>query len=77
MNIHLKASATIYQHIEELRNIIDSVFVNNKNIFKNVYLIGDFNHNNINRDTTENLVNSAILHSEIIKQNKLKIHNKK
>ena len=67
VNIHLKASATMYQHIEELRNIIDSVFVNNKNIFKNVYLIGDFNHNNIERDTTENLVNSAILQSEILK----------
>ena len=67
VNIHLKASATMNQHIEELTNIIDRVFIENKNIFKNVYLIGDFNHNNIETNTIENLVKSAINKSKILK----------
>jgi hypothetical protein len=67
VNIHLKASASKNQHIKELTNIIDRVFIENKNIFKNVYLIGDFNHNNIETNTIENLVKSAINESKILK----------
>ena len=66
VNIHLKASASLEQHVDELRNIINMLFTNNNYNNQNVYLIGDFNHANTDDNPTLDLVNLAITNKSVL-----------
>ena len=67
VNIHLKALPTFNMsniqdpHIDELNNIINKLFGDDKYKKQNVYLIGDFNHANKDDSLTLNLVKSAMI----------------